>query len=185
MCVCVCVCVCISVCVFICACILSHSGMSDYVTPCTIAHQVPLSMYSPSKNIAVGCHFLFQRIFPNQGLNSCLLHRHTGWQILSHWATLGALHLPLCWSPLAFQKPFCCNLSEVSEKLVLLILRSIRSPLVAQMIKNSPATQIWHQFFGQEDPLKKEMATHSCILAWRIPWQRGLWSMGSQIVIHG
>ena len=36
---------------------------------------------------------------------------------------------------------------------------------------NLPAMQETHvQFLGQEDPLKKEMATHSSILAWRIPW---------------
>ena len=40
---------------------------------------------------------------------------------------------------------------------------------------------------GQEDPLEEEMATHSRILAWRIPWTEepgGLWSMGSQRVRH-
>ena len=40
---------------------------------------------------------------------------------------------------------------------------------------------------GQEDPLKEEKATHSSILAWRIPWTEepgGLQSMGSQIVRH-
>ena len=37
--------------------------------------------------------------------------------------------------------------------------------------KESPAMQeTWIQFLGQEDPLEKEMATHSSILAWRIPW---------------
>ena len=39
------------------------------------------------------------------------------------------------------------------------------------MVKNSPAKQETRvQSLGQEDPLKKEMATHSSILAWRIPW---------------
>ena len=43
--------------------------------------------------------------------------------------------------------------------------------LVAQMIKNSPAMQeTWVQSLGQEDPLEEGMATHSSILAWRIPW---------------
>ena len=40
---------------------------------------------------------------------------------------------------------------------------------------------------GQEDPLKKEMATHSSVLAWEVPWTEdlgGLQSMGSQIVRH-
>ena len=39
------------------------------------------------------------------------------------------------------------------------------------MVKNLPAdAEMRVQFLGQEDPLKKEMATHSSILAWRIPW---------------
>ena len=39
------------------------------------------------------------------------------------------------------------------------------------MVKNLPAMQkTWVQFLGQKDPLEKEMATHSRILAWRIPW---------------
>ena len=43
--------------------------------------------------------------------------------------------------------------------------------LVAQLVKNLPAMQeTWVRFLGQEDPLEKEMATQSSILAWRIPW---------------
>ena len=34
---------------------------------------------------------------------------------------------------------------------------------------------MWVQSLGQEDPLEKEMATHSSILAWEIPWTRGAW----------
>ena len=52
------------------------------------------------------------------------------------------------------------------------------------MVKNLPAIQeTWVQSLGQEDPLGKEMATHSSILAWRIPWTEEpsrLQSMGSQ-----
>ena len=49
--------------------------------------------------------------------------------------------------------------------------KGLKASLVAQMVKNLPAvleTQV--QSLGQEDPLKKGMATHSSILAWRIPW---------------
>ena len=47
--------------------------------------------------------------------------------------------------------------------------------LVAQSVKNLPAIQeTWVQFLGQEDPLEKEMATHSSILTWRIPWTEEL-----------
>ena len=57
-------------------------------------------------------------------------------------------------------------------------------PLVAQRLKRLPAMQeTWVWSLGQEDSLEKEMATHSSILAWRIPWTEepgGLQSMGSQ-----
>ena len=52
------------------------------------------------------------------------------------------------------------------------------------MVKNLPAMQESQvRFLGQEDPLEKEMAAHSSILAWRIPWTEEpgrLQSMGSQ-----
>jgi len=55
---------------------------------------------------------------------------------------------------------------------------------IAQLIKNLPAMQeTWVRFLGREDPLEKEMAIHSSILAWKIPWTEepgGLQSMGSQ-----
>ena len=48
--------------------------------------------------------------------------------------------------------------------------------LVAQIVKNSPAMwETWVQPLGWEDPLKEGMATHSSILAWRIPMDRGAW----------
>ena len=56
--------------------------------------------------------------------------------------------------------------------------------LVAQSVKNLPAMQeTWVRFLGWEDPLEDEMATHSSILTWRIPWREepgGLQSMGLQ-----
>ena len=60
--------------------------------------------------------------------------------------------------------------------------------MVAQMVKNLPA--MWETQFrtlGGEEPLEKGMATHSSILAWRIPWTEdpsGLQSMGLQRVGH-
>ena len=58
--------------------------------------------------------------------------------------------------------------------------------LVAQMVKRLPAMQeTWVQSLGQGDPLEKEMATHSSILAWKIPWTEEpdrLQSMGLQRV---
>ena len=61
--------------------------------------------------------------------------------------------------------------------------------LVAQMVKNLPAMQETQAgSLGREDPLEKQMATHSSIIAWRIPWKEEpgrLQSMGLQRVGHG
>ena len=47
---------------------------------------------------------------------------------------------------------------------------------MAQLVKNPPAMrETWVQSVGWEDPLEKEMATHSSILVWRIPMDRGAW----------
>ena len=60
--------------------------------------------------------------------------------------------------------------------------------LVVQTVKNLPAMQeTWVQSLGWKDPLEKGMATHSSILAWKIPWAEepgGLQSMESQRVRH-
>ena len=50
-----------------------------------------------------------------------------------------------------------------------------QASLVAQTVKNPPAMQETQvQSLGQEDPLEKEMATHSGLLAWEVPWSEGL-----------
>ena len=58
----------------------------------------------------------------------------------------------------------------------------LRASLVVQRLKHLAAIwETWVRSLGQEDPLEKEMATHSSILAWRIPWTEelgGLQSMG-------
>ena len=62
--------------------------------------------------------------------------------------------------------------------------KSVLASLVAQMVKNSPAVrETWVQSLGWEDPLEKEVAPQSSILAWKIPWTEepgGLQSVGSQ-----
>ena len=59
---------------------------------------------------------------------------------------------------------------------------------MAQLVKNLPAMwKTWVYSLGWEDPLEKEMATHSRILAWKIPWTEapgGLKFMGSQRIGH-
>ena len=59
---------------------------------------------------------------------------------------------------------------------------------MAQRVKRLPAMQeTWGRSLGQEDPLEKEMATHSSTLAWKIPWTEKpdrLQSIGSKRVGH-
>ena len=57
-----------------------------------------------------------------------------------------------------------------------------RASLVAQTVKNPPAMQeTWVHSLGWEDPLEEGLATHSGILAWRIPKEGGAW----QAAVHG
>ena len=54
--------------------------------------------------------------------------------------------------------------------------------LVAQLVKNPPAMwENWVQSLGWEDPLEEGVATHSSVLAWRIPMERGTWGA----TVHG
>ena len=58
---------------------------------------------------------------------------------------------------------------------------SNRASLVAQMVKNPPAMwETWVQSLDWEEPLEEGMVTHSSILAWRIPMERGAW----QVNVH-
>ena len=79
----------------------------------------------------------------------------------------------------------CCG---IPFPCLLIPLLCLRASLVAQRLKRLPAMwETWVRSLGREDPLEKEMATHSSILAWRIPWTEepgGLQSMGSQRVGH-
>ena len=63
-----------------------------------------------------------------------------------------------------------------------------RASLVTQMVKKLPAMwDTWVQSLGWEDPMEKEMATHSSVLAWRTPWMEEpdrLQSTGLQKVRH-
>ena len=86
------------------------------------------------------------------------------------------------WRSLVGYSLWVCKESDTTEWL------HFKVSLVAQTVKRLPAmweTQV--RFLGQEDPLEKEMAIHSNILAWRIPWTEepgGLQSIGSQRVRH-
>ena len=69
-----------------------------------------------------------------------------------------------------------------------MIMKQLPASLRSQRVKNLLAMQETQvRFLGWEDPLEKEMITHSSILAWKIPWTEepaGLQSMGLQRVGH-
>ena len=57
------------------------------------------------------------------------------------------------------------------KSIFLRVVLATRASLMVQLLKNQPAMwETWVQFLGWEDPLEKEMASHSSVLAWRIPW---------------
>ena len=59
---------------------------------------------------------------------------------------------------------------------------SQRASLIVQSVKNPPEMQETQvQFLGREDPLEKELATHSSILAWRIPWTEDTGGLQSKV----
>ena len=79
------------------------------------------------------------------------------------------------WSGLPFPSPYRPSILQLKAE--------EGASLVAQLVKNLPAMQeTWVRSLGWEDPLETGMATHSSILAWRIPWT--VLSMGSQRVGH-
>ena len=76
----------------------------------------------------------------------------------------------MLWLPDSLSHTVTC-VAEGTIRLVTVTLLFIWASLVAQMVKNLPATQETRPgFLAWEDPPKKGTATHSRILAWRIPW---------------
>ena len=170
-------CECTFLIILTCTCFESYFSMRAYVlsciwlsvTPWTVARQAPLCLWdSPGKNTGVGCHFFLQRIFLTQGSNSHLLCLLLIRWILYRWATWEA-----CW--------IVPQVNQVNVEVWGLPWWLRRSSVCLAM----PETQV--QSLGWEHPLEKEMATHSSILAWKIPWTEesgSLQPMGLQRIRH-
>ena len=152
---------------------------------------------SPGQNTGVGSLSLFQAIFPTQGSNPGLPNCRRILYQLSHKGSSRILEWVAY--PFSSGSSWSSNWTGVSctargfftnwakregftRAFVYLV------SLVAQMVKNPPAMQeTGVQSLAPEDPLKEGIATHSSILAWRIPWTEELgrlWSTGSQRVRH-
>ena len=118
-----------------------------------------------------GCHSLLQGIFLTQGSNPGLLHCREILYRLSHQGSPFIIIIVLSGLP---GGP-CLSVCQVK-----CLFGASR---VAQLIKNPPAElESWVPSLGWEDVLEKGKATHSSILAWRIPWT--VQSMGSQRVLN-
>ena len=158
-----------------CACALSHVRLCD---PWTVAHQAPLPMEFSGRNTGVGCRFLLRGIFPTQGSKTHLL-------CLLHWQADSLPLLPLG-SPIY---KILINRRRQWHPTPILLPR--KSDWQRSLVGCSPwsceesdTTEQLH-FDFHFHALEKEMATHSSILAWRIPGTGepdGLQSMGSHRV---
>jgi len=149
--------------------LFSCSVMSDSVTPWTAARQVSLS-FAISWSLLKLTHWVGDSVQPSYPLSppsppALNLSQHHS---LFQWV---ALHIR--WPKYG---NFSFSISPSNEYSI------VRASSVAQIVNNLPAMQgTWVWSLGREDPLEKGIATHSTILAWRIPWTEepgGLQSMG-------
>ena len=144
--------------------------VSDAIQP----YHLMSSPSPPAFNLSSGS-FLMSRLFALGGQSigaSSVLPMN-----IQDWFSLGFIGLISLQSKglsgLFFSRDFSWLFSRVSSKASILWHSAffMRASLVAQLVKNLPAIQkTWVQSLGWEDPLEKGRATHSSILAWRIPW---------------
>ena len=176
---------------------LTFCNPMDYSPPGSSVHGD-----SPGKNTAVGCHALLQGIFPNPRIKPASLMSPA---LAGRFFTTSATWEAPMWLTISVCKYLSKHIElDVFKWIVLHVIYKflkcsiwcqenaghyeactlLRASLVAQMVKHLPA--MWEtraQPLGREDPLEKEMATHSSTLPWQIPWMKEpgrLQSMGSQ-----
>ena len=136
---------------------------------------------------------------PSSTIHGVFLARTLEWVAISFSNTYGYIHIYVQrYTDIWRKSPWHLWVDLVLSTRNWLVLTSmgftthglyvLPASLVAQRLKHLPLMQeTWVRSMGQEDPLEKEMATHSNILAWRIPWMEepgGLQSTGLQRVGH-
>ena len=131
----------------------------------TVAHQAPLSMGFSRQEYWSGLPLSTSGDLPDPGIKPGLLLN----PLLHCWM------LPTIWHMLVSLISFLTNFTPTLYS-VMYIYNTSWASLVAQLVNNPPAMQeTLVQFLGQEDALQKGLATHSSILVWRIPMDRGAW----------
>ena len=143
----------------------SCSVMSDSLQP----HGLYNPWNSPGQNTGVGSLSLLQRIFPTQELNQGLLHCRWILYQLSYEGNplIISTHILMTINLLPLAVESCLRCSWDKRHCIWHILIN----KVAHWIKNLPAVQKTQvQSLGWENPLEKEMTTHSSILAWKMLW---------------
>ena len=167
--------------------------MSNSVTPWTAACQTPLSStvsWSLLKFMSTECYLTVSssvtpfsfclQSFPTSGSFPMSQFFSSGGQSIRASASARVLPMNIQgWFPLGLTGLISLLFKGLSRVFFSTTIRNhqffgVEPSLMAQRVKNPPAVQetqeTWVWFLGQEDPLEKEMATHSSILAWEIPW---------------
>ena len=187
-----------------CVCVCNSSLMSDFLWPYGLQLTRFICPWNfPGKSTEADCHFLLQRIFPTQGSNLYLL-RLLHWQAdclpLHHGCNGCTLGTPIEW-----EAPFnhILGFKSFFSELWVSIGEGNGIPLQYSCLENPMDREAWwaavhgvtkswtrlsdFTFTFHFHALEKEMATHSSVLAWRIPGTEepgGLPSMGSHRVRH-
>ena len=167
---------------FLCSLFSSFSHVQLFVTPWTATRQASLSI---TNSLSLLKLMSIESVMPSNHLILCRPLLPSVFPSITVFSSQSVVCIrwPKYWS-------FSFSISPSNEYSALISFRmdwfDLRDFSIAQMVKSLPAIQgTWVQSLGQEDPLEKEMATHSSILAERIPWtgEPGrLQSMGSQRV---
>ena len=158
--------------------------------------------------IQILCLFLIWYFIIHTGLLSCHWKRPWCWEglgaggegddrgwdgwmaSLTRWTWVSVNSRSWCWTGWPGVLRFM-GLQRVGHDWATDLIWSEQTYRVSQVAQwyssHLPMQETWVQLLGQEDPMEKEMTTHSSILAWKIPWTEepgGLQSMGSQRVRH-
>ena len=167
---------------FLCSLFSSFSHVQLFVTPWTATRQASLSI---TNSLSLLKLMSIESVMPSNHLILCRPLLPSVFPSITVFSSQSVVCIrwPKYWS-------FSFSISPSNEYSALISFRmdwfDLRDFSIAQMVKSLPAIQgTWVQSLGQEDPLEKEMATHSSIFAERISWtgEPGrLQSMGSQRV---